>query len=773
MSYNFGQPQLPSTGREPNWDQLAIPLIGRESELARLKACLAHDRLVTLVGLGGTGKTRLAMEVTREVERQFSNGVYWIQLTHVDTVDAWYAMFANALGLDPTAVSTPQLLTERLSNKAILFVLDNFERMINHVAWLTQLIDQVNTPNSSIRWLVLSSEQLGIAHERVIELRGLSTLAPDPLNGQTLSAAEKLFLHYAGRAKPNFVMNEQERAHVRQICHIVEGHPLALELAAAWMSLLPTSFIVEQLQSNLDWLATSAQLTHTPHKSVRVVLDHFWSLMSPSEQRCLRQLAVFRDGFDREIAQEVTEVSLFFLAALVDRAFLTRHSNGRYRLHAMLHQYAESHLNEQPAEAHAIRQRHAHAMRKWLIRAGDIWAGRQEHEWLEYIDAEYSNLKQAIQWAIQNNSAELALQLVQLMSRFWQQRGYFAEGVHMIQSVLSISSVSSAANSVSHLQAALTIAELLLSAGELAGAITQAQDVLAHITDDVPEGFRLRSCALYIMSLAASQRGDYIAAQRDAEQSVAAARRISDSETLARALQSLGRTYETNGVYANAVALYQESLNLYESAQNLVGMAQIFNDLGLIYLAQKEFAAAARALNQAHAYHKRLGDRVNAACSQIYLGMTAFEQRQLAQAEEQIASALTVLSFTEAQEALVTAMLMLANVYLERGQDAMLYFVKGLDKSLKLALMPCMLVGLCGVARSYHKNGKTHFAIEIIGLILSHSASNSLHIQEANAVLSQVRRVVAHDEVDRRLASGRRRNLHQTVRQIVTDTTVS
>ncbi len=773
MSQLTGKPWTPSSGSEYGWDQLAIPLVGRARELTWLKSSLVQHCLVSVVGLGGMGKTRLAVQAAHDLETQFADGVRWVRLTDVDSIETWHAAFVNALGLDPTLIARPDVLAAQLRGKDVLLVLDNFEHMLDQTAWLTRLVNQVCTHAARVRWLVLSREPLNLRHEVTLELHGLSTDV-DPANASSLpmlSPAEELFLHHASRAKSGYTLNPQERPYVGQICHMVSGVPLALELAAAWVALLPTAFIAEQIQQNLDWLTTSSGLTHHAQKSMRAALDYFWRLLSSSEQRCLRQLAVFHDGFDRETAQDVTEVSPFFLSALVDRALLIRQANGRYQLNAMVHQYAKAQLEDQPAEAKLVRERHAAAVYTLLIRICDPQQGYFEPDVLLRIETEHGNVQQAMQWAIDHHVSDLAMPMAHLLGKFWLKRGYFAEGIRLIEATVALSESPTDAHVI---QALLVRSELHIAMGELAQAMGDIQRLLTQMADEDKnkEGQRLRSHALHLLSVAASQRGDYLKAQQDAEASVVAAQSAHDAPTLARALQGLGRAYETNGVYESAIAAYQEALSLHQSVGNRSGVAQVFNHLGLTYLAHKEHVAAVRAFTQAQALHTQLGDQINSTASLMYLGMAAYEQRNFAQARTQVEAAIAAFSAASAahaQELLVTATLLLGSILLEQNEPAQQHLLKGLNGALQLGSMPCMLSGVCAIARLRFKNSKTPAATELIGLVLSHSASNNGHIQTANALLAQVRRVSPHDEVERRLSSGRRRNLHQTARQIVAE----
>ncbi len=753
---------------DSGWHSSELPLIGRAIEVAQIKQHLMQSTFVTLVGMGGIGKTRVAMQVAQEFAPARSLALYWVNLANVNSLQAWESALAQALGiLLPNGQPGLPHLATHLHSHATLLVLDGFEHLIDRVIWLTQL--QAHAANDKLHILVTSRERLNIPNEVVVDLRGLSTQPSDPTQGNDLSPAEALFLYHANKAQSGYVMTTDDRQHVNRICTLVNGIPLAIELAAAWIGLFPTRFIAEQIQRNLDWLTTSVGITHGPQQSMRAAIEYFWMRLSTHEQRCLRQLSVFRDGFDRILAQTITSASDFFLNALMDRALLIRQPTGRYTLPAMLRQFAEEQLNQNPIEANDIRQRHAQAMFELLHRISEAWLSQNDSACLQRFEAEQDNIRAAIQWAIANQASEIAIKMASQTSVFCQQLGDFKMGIQLLNDTLAM--LPQPVNG-DHFRALLAQAGLQFAIGEFSAAVITIQQVLQYVPTGLPERDDLNSQALTLMAEIETRQGSHLNAQSHAREAVQAAQHAKNITTLANAMLCEGRVFQDTSNYLQATQSCQEALILHQRARNQLGIATVHLDLGHIYLVQKETAAAARAFSQAHTIYAQLGNRLHTARALLCMGAAFHEQRDFATARGNAEKALAVFKELGAQECVVQAQLLLGNIALEQNQNPEPFFLLGLDGALRLGLMPRMLLGLCGVARARMHNGRNTSALELIGLLLSHVASTSAIVQEANAMLAQLRRLLSHNEVERHLASGQRRNLHHTVREMLAEGTV-
>ena len=386
------------------------PFIGREGELQTILRHLEDPdcRLLTLVGPGGIGKTRLAVQAARERVALFPDGIYFVPLVAVPTADLLLNAIANTLGMTvhglETAVSP--LLTH-LKNKHILIILDNFEHLMDGVELVVALLQ--HTQHTQL--LLTSSERLNLQGEWAFPLRGL----PYPAEGlddiNTFSAVQ-LFIRSARRTRPDFELQPEDVPYIIQICQLVEGIPLGIELAASWVRLLSCQVIAAEITQSYAFLATPWRDVPERHRSLQAVFDYSWQLLPQLEQELLRKLAVFVGSFSREAAVSVADASLWTLSSLVDKSFLQHipHSD-RYELHDLLRQYALEKLNANATEEVggtavstdylAVHDRHA-----------AYYAAKIEQLTSPTVGELLDNVRAAWQWALHRDTLKTAVALL-------------------------------------------------------------------------------------------------------------------------------------------------------------------------------------------------------------------------------------------------------------------------------------------------------------------------------------------------------------------------
>ncbi len=325
------------------------PFVGRSRELAHLQRLLdaPESRLLTLVGPGGIGKTRLAVETAQRNSATFAHGAHFVSLALVTSADMLLFAIADVLEFSFVGQAAPVTqLVSYLHDKTLLLVLDNVEHLLDGVPILTDLL--AGAPH--LKLLNTSRERLNLQGEWVLPIEGMDyPLTADDDDFESYPAVQ-LFMQSAQRVQPDFSLRGNA-PDVLRICQLVEGMPLAIELAAAWVRLLPCSHIVVQLASSLDFLASPLRNVPERHRSLRAVFDHSWSLLSPIEQTALAKLSVLRGTFDLEAAEEVGGVSLSVLASLADKSLLHADGRGGYALHELLRRYAADQLAHQADEA--------------------------------------------------------------------------------------------------------------------------------------------------------------------------------------------------------------------------------------------------------------------------------------------------------------------------------------------------------------------------------------------------------------------------------------
>ena len=326
------------------------PFVGREAELAHLRQLITDPecRCITLVGPGGMGKTRLAVQAAENHLNEFAHGAAFVPLASVGSIAGVIPAIANAIKFTFFGPSDPkEYLLGYLLEKQMLLVVDNLEHLLGETPLeenVADLLIEILQQSPGIKLLVTSREALNLQEEWIFEVHGLDFPTAAKKDGVGGFDAVTLFAQRARHAFPNFDLNEGNRMDVAHICQLVEGMPLAIELAATWMRTLSPAEISVEIESSLDFLSTTVRDLPERHRSIRVVFDRSWQMISPEEQQVLRYLSVFRGGFQRQAAEKVAGATLSNLSTLVNRTLLRRTAAGRYDLHELVRQYTRINL---------------------------------------------------------------------------------------------------------------------------------------------------------------------------------------------------------------------------------------------------------------------------------------------------------------------------------------------------------------------------------------------------------------------------------------------
>ena len=374
----------------------ATPFVGRLTEIAEIAVRLndPHCRLLTLVGPGGIGKTRLALEVAHPLI--FADSIRFVDLQPVNTNEVLVNAITNALGLLLSGPKDPrEQLLNYLSAQEMLLLLDNFEQLLGHVDLLADILKIA----PGVKLLVTSREALSMQEEWLWQVEGLQVPNyPLVTNIESYSAVQ-LFVERVRRIRQDFTLTAQEKS-VTRICQLVEGMPLALELAAGWTKILSCAEIADEIQRGLDFLTTNKRNMPERHQSMQAVFEQSWQLLTEDERRAFLQLSVFRGGFRREAAEQVAGAALTTLAGLVDKSFLRVSSAGRYEIHELIRQYGEEHLKAVPNAQRDAQHRHCAYYVGFLHQHQVTLRGPQQARALDEIEAELDNIRVSWEWAV-------------------------------------------------------------------------------------------------------------------------------------------------------------------------------------------------------------------------------------------------------------------------------------------------------------------------------------------------------------------------------------
>jgi predicted ATPase/DNA-binding SARP family transcriptional activator len=589
---------------------LAAPLtsfVGRADELARLAVLLGDDtRLVTLVGAGGAGKTRLALANAWQLLPQFADGVWWVALAGVQPVDDPALQRTTLASAVATALGralggrrdTLDELAEALHDCAALLVLDNCEHLPEVAPVARALLEAA----PQVRVVATSREPLGLGGEALVRLEGL----PVPLPGAADPASYpgvQLFLERAARHTPGW--QGEAKGAVARLCRLLDGLPLAIELAAHWVGHYTPDEIVEAIQTDLDFLAARTRDLPDRHRSLRAVFDYAWRALSAAEQQALMRLSIFRGSFDRAAAQAVAGVRATTLAALADKSLLQQLAVGRYSLHELLRQFAAERLGDS-GEAAAVRAQHAAYYLALAEQAAPELTRPSQATALERLDRALDNLRAALSWVGEQGQVELGLRLAGALERFWFTRGYLSEGREWLERFLTPADSAEASPAVR--------AQAFSAAGLLAN--TQGDHIRAvrwlelglecyRVADDLAGAVR----ALTTLGGVAYDQGDLREARERWEQSLAQARAVGDPGEIARALGNLGEAHYHLGELESAAALHIEALALARQLGRANLEAFQLGDLGNVARRQGDLQRATALHRQALELKRALGAR--------------------------------------------------------------------------------------------------------------------------------------------------------------------
>lgn len=470
-----------SSPKSANLPAALTPFLGRERELAELARLLADPkvRLLSIVGPGGMGKSRLAVEAARQETGRYPDGVWFVPLAPLHTVEDSVPAIAGVLGFafQSDARSLQQQLLDYLREKALLLVLDNFEHLVGGARLVADSLQAA----PRVKIVVTSRERLRLSGETVYQLGGMDF--PDgetPADSAAYSGLE-LFLQSARFARPDFALEPQEAVDVARICRAVDGAPLGIVLAAGWVAVLSLPEIVAEMEQGLDFLAADLRDLPERQRSLRAVFDHSWRLLGEEERRVLEQMSIFRGGFTRQAALEILGAGLPILTALLNKSLLQRTATGRYELHELVRQYAAEKESQQPASIQ-LRARHARYYLALLRGQMDDLSGRGLQSRLATVAADLENIREGWAWAAEVDESGLIGSALESLCRYYEWQGRYAEGA--AASTQAVTLAQSAGEARWEVNALISQANFRRTLGEQAEArrlLNESASVLAQL----------------------------------------------------------------------------------------------------------------------------------------------------------------------------------------------------------------------------------------------------------------------------------------------------
>ena len=733
---------LPLSGRRVPIPKAQGLLIGREFELAQIASIVADPkcRLLTLTGEGGIGKTRLALATASQIQDSFEFGGIFINLAPLVGRDQIVTAIADALGIVLYSASDRSVqLINRLQDKEVFIVLDNFEHLLSQV-------DCVSLPRDLlagaplVKLLVTSREPLQVQSEWVFEVRGLPVPGINELDSLESSSAVKLFVQRAQQTSLGFELVPEDSRAVREICQLVDGMPLAIEMAAAWTRTLSCAEIAHEIQSNINFLTTSSRDMTERHRSIRATFDYSWKLLSQEEQTVLQRLSIFKGGFTREAAEYVAGADLSLLSALVSKSLLHRTEHGHYDLHELVRQYSLEYLKQNESHYVETQDRHSEYYSSLLKKRGDAFKSADQQTVAKELAAQIANLRQAWRWAGERGQAAQVGQAADTLFWLYELRCDCREGVplfgHVANRLKEENGFKIGTASILDETRVITWARVMAYQGFFClrqGLHPQSKDLLERslaILRPIAEGVSLAardalSNTLAFLGMLTVSLGDYANGNRFLNEGLEIKRANKDGWGIAFCLRQLGVLGFYQGAYDEADRLLSEGLEISRALGNSWAIAYSLDFLSTAAYARGAYADAEKLLREGLALSQQVEDRFTTAYALNGLGLVKQSLGEQDEARRLLEGSISIWREIGDLASMAQSLNNLGDVYLEMNDnlEAQKCFLEALSVAKNAGLIPVMLDSLLGIATLQANEGLDELAVKTLAHIKDHPAS--------------------------------------------------
>ena len=727
----FGTVVLPREQRA-NLPAQTTLFIGRKDELAAIEKLLSDTRLLTLTGPGGIGKTRLALKAAEASLPDFNHGVYFVALAATQSTSQFIQTISEAVKFPLATNEDPQYqLLRYLQKRQVLLVLDNFEHLLD----AADIVDEILQSGPGVKILATSREKLNLKSETILNIGGLAFPTIEDSKNTLDYDAIMMFVQSARRVRPGFNPASSELKQIVKITHIVEGMPLAIELAASWHQLLTVDEIVGELEKGLDILSTEFRDAPARHRSIRAVFEHSWSFLDPAELDVFKDLSVFRGGFTREAAQQVSGASLPQLAGLVNKSFISRNpQTGRLEVHELLRQYAEEQLQDSPEESRAAKEAHAAYYASFMQQRWEDLKGSRQMAALEEIEEDIENIRAG--WGFylkQRNILGLWKFVYGLWYVYWI-RWWNHTGMALF---------------------------------------AEAAKDLQGVTDEEAVAFRALTSALqgYFMGwLDLADQGFVLA-----EESVEILVHLNHP-------MALGMAYDSLAVNSYFLNRYPENI---EASNKMLQIAATLDDkwflgftlfaVGMGSLLEEDYPKARRIADENLGLFEEIGDELGTTLPLIVLGHAALACGEFKEAKRNYLRCLKRSEKTGFPYGLQTASKYLAKVTLSLGQinEADLYLQQSLRITNEIGFVRDIINLFYEFARLKAAKNNHEQAVELLAFVVQHPASAQARMMEgrirdsAQTFLENIKGELPEEALDSAFARAEKLELEEIVETLL------
>ncbi|MBL0106310.1 MAG: tetratricopeptide repeat protein [Ignavibacteria bacterium] len=703
-------PPLKTLDARPN--NLPVQLtsfIGREKEIADVKSLLNKTRLLTLLGPGGTGKTRLSLQTGADLIDDFANGVWITELASLLDPFLLPNVIAETLGIsEQPGKSMENVLIEYLSDKEILLIIDNCEHLIDACAALAEKLLQYSP---KLKIIATSRESLRCDGE--ITHKVLSLDHPDLMKKVTpiqlvQYEAVRLFIERALAVNPNFRVTNDNAPALAQICYQLDGIPLAIELAAVRIKVLPLEKICEKLEDRFKLLTGGKRTALPRQQTLKALIDWSFDLLSENEKNLWKRLSVFSGGWTFDAAEEIcrddkidNEV-IDILSSLTEKSIINyNEENERFGMLQTIRQYGEDKIRE-TNEYNKFSDKHLKFYLELTVSLNKKIRGIKTESFLKSLENEIGNVERSLKWSIENQDIENGLRLTAAMAMFWQIRGYTSEAIYWIEAVLhnnTESKNSSYSNVICHLG----------NFARLKGEVDKARKLIEEslqIRKEIGDKAGI-SNSLIRLGVLEYDQGRYEQSADLYEQGLIILRELGDKSGIAVILNNLGNVYSNQGDYSRAYDLYEESLSTRRESGDKLGIAICLNNLGIINYEQGEYKKATEILQESLQLRQQMGSKDGTAITLLNLGNVAYNQGEYGNATKLFNESLNISLEIGNKGCISDSLYNLGKVFLEQKdfEQASKLFLESLEISREIKAKSQIASSLYGLGRiAFGKN---------------------------------------------------------------------
>ncbi len=703
----------------------ATAFVGREKEVGEITQRLTGPdcRLLTLVGPGGVGKTRLALAAAESMLNHqpdlFEDGIYFVSLAPLRSADAIAPTMSRILRCTVYEGGTPELqLLEHLRRKRLLLIMDNFEHLPDGVGLLSGVLETA----PDVRILATSRTRLKVQGEHLAPVTGMRFLDLEPLASGDVPddvldySAIQLYIQSAQQLCPGYEPGGPELVFIARICHLVQGMPLGIKLAAGWTGVLSTEKIAQEITRSLDFLETDLGDVPDRQRSMRAVFDHSWRLLTDAERESLMRMSVFRGGFTREAAESVTGAGLRELRSLVSKSLLQHGEPGRYEAHELLRYYAAEKLARVPGAEDEVRDRHSAYYSALLGRLEADVKGAQQAAAMAEMDAEIENACLAWDWAADRARADRLDQAMDCLALFCRWRCRYEEGKALFrQAADRLSAYVSQSPMVSgdelRVLARLLVWQCRLWGDDLSDELLP-QSLAFLERSELAEHDCRRERAFLLQQMGWQARNsDSGRAEELCLGSLALYRTIEDPHGMAEVMDALGRIAQGNGAFDQARAWHEQELALRRVIGDEWGIARALGQLSFIAQLQRLPDESERLSQESMARLRDIGDEGGVAGVLANLGGILLLHGEPARAEALLRDSPAILNSFGMVTTASNYLLGAARAQLGRYAEARERGLKALGMARQSGYGPhiglcCWLLGIVAVAEGAYSEAK-------------------------------------------------------------------